>query len=75
MNFKLFSQGTDGAIYKVCALFTHQNAWAPKSSDDLFKQEVSSYEGKIHYHHEGIPGSSYMRWYILVAKYLCSSTG
>ena len=37
---ELFRQGLNGVIQEVCALITHQNYWASKSSDDVFKNEL-----------------------------------
>jgi hypothetical protein len=37
MDFKLFIHSVDSVVYEVHALVAHQNSWASKSSDHLFK--------------------------------------
>jgi hypothetical protein len=68
MNVKLFSQCVDGVVYEVCSLVAHQNSWAPKSSDDLFEQEVCNYLCATIF--TGVTSAHIVRYFVTVIMYL-----
>ena len=77
LYLEFFRLGLNGAVQEVCALIAHQNYWASKSTDDVFKNELCSCSsitisycfglcppGEVLYSSDNISRASVLSWWV-----------